>query len=48
MQAHAVRDAPQDPSQPPGRHRWSVADYHRMAEAGLLGEQARVELIEGS
>ena len=47
MQTYAVPDAPQHPSRPPGRHRWSVADYYRMAEAGLLGEQARVELIEG-
>jgi Uma2 family endonuclease len=28
-------------------HRWSVAEYHRMAESGLLGETDRVELIEG-
>lgn len=31
----------------PQRHRLSVEDYHRMAEAGILGEDARVELIEG-
>ncbi len=29
------------------RHRLSVADYHRMAEAGVLAHDARVELIEG-
>jgi Uma2 family endonuclease len=29
------------------RHRFSVADYHRMAEAGLLGEEERVELLDG-
>ncbi|HYD48294.1 MAG TPA: Uma2 family endonuclease [Terriglobales bacterium] len=29
------------------RHRFSVSDYHRMGEAGVLGEQDRVELIEG-
>ncbi len=28
-------------------HRFSVADYHRMADAGVLGEDDRVELIEG-
>ena len=28
-------------------HRISVADYHRMAEAAILGVNARVELIEG-
>ena len=29
-------------------HRWSftVADYHRMGEAGILGEDDRVDLIE--
>ena len=32
-------------SQP--RHRWTVAEYHRMAEVGLLNEDSRVELIEG-
>lgn len=29
------------------RHRLTVADYHRMAEAGILGEDDRVEFIEG-
>lgn len=29
------------------RHRLSVADYYRMAEAGILGEDDRCELIEG-
>jgi Uma2 family endonuclease len=29
------------------RHRITVDDYYRMAEAGLLAEDARVELIEG-
>lgn len=29
------------------RHRLTVRDYHRMAEAGILGEGERVELIEG-
>lgn len=29
------------------RHRLTVADYHRMGEAGILGEQDRVELLEG-
>lgn len=28
-------------------HRWSVAEYHRMAEFGLLDETDRIELIEG-
>jgi Uma2 family endonuclease len=29
------------------RHRFSVDDYDRMIEAGVLGEDDRVELIEG-
>ena len=31
----------------PQRHRLSVDEYYRMAEVGLLGPDARVELIEG-
>src|ERR1700749_4749973 len=29
------------------RHRLTVRDYHRLAEAGILGEDDRVELLEG-
>lgn len=29
------------------RHRLTVADYHRMGEAGILREDSRVELIDG-
>ena len=29
------------------RHRISVAEYYRMAEVGLLAQDAQVELIEG-
>jgi Uma2 family endonuclease len=29
------------------RHRLTVADYHRLAEAGILGEDDRVELLQG-
>ena len=29
------------------RHRLTVAEYHRIAEAGILAPDARVELIEG-
>jgi Uma2 family endonuclease len=28
-------------------HRFTVAEYHRMAEVGILGEDSRVELIRG-
>lgn len=29
------------------RHRFTVAEYHRMGETGMLAPDARVELIEG-
>jgi Uma2 family endonuclease len=29
------------------RYRFTVDDYHRMVEAGILTEDARVELING-
>jgi hypothetical protein len=29
------------------RHRFTAEEYHRMGEAGLFGEDDRVELIEG-
>ncbi len=29
------------------RHRFSAEDFHKMAEAGILGEDDRVELIRG-
>jgi Uma2 family endonuclease len=32
---------------PATRHRFTVEDYHRMVEAGILAEDAPVELIEG-
>jgi Uma2 family endonuclease len=32
---------------PPKRRRFGVAEYYRMAEAGILKEDERVELIEG-
>ena len=31
----------------PSHHVWSVESYHQMADAGLLSEMDRVELIEG-
>ncbi len=35
------------PPPPVRRHRFSLEDYHRMVEAGILGEEDRVELIDG-
>jgi hypothetical protein len=35
-------------AQVPLKHRcFTVADFHRMGEAGILGEDERLELIEG-
>ena len=31
----------------PARHKLNVHDYHRMADAGILGEDDRIELIDG-
>src|SRR5207245_10533832 len=31
----------------PVRHRFSVEEYHRMAEAGVFGEDDRIELLDG-
>ncbi len=31
----------------PLRRLFTVAEYHRMAEAGILSEDDRVELLEG-
>ena len=31
----------------PVRHRFTVAEYHQMAGAGIFGEDDRVELLEG-
>lgn len=31
----------------PERHKFTVADFYRMVEAGILGEHTRVELIDG-
>ena len=32
---------------PVRRHRLTGDDYHRLGEAGILGEDDRVELLEG-
>ncbi|WP_145267692.1 Uma2 family endonuclease [Tautonia plasticadhaerens] len=39
--------SPPAPEPPAGRVRFTVSDYYRMAEAGILDEDSRVELIDG-
>ena len=31
----------------PTRFKWTVEDYHKLGDAGILDEDSRVELIEG-
>jgi len=38
---------PRDPQAAPQRWRFTVEDYHRLAEVGILGAQDRVELLDG-
>lgn len=44
MATTPVRTAP-DSARP--RHRFTVEEYHRMVEAGILDEDDRVELVGG-
>ncbi|HHB13379.1 MAG TPA: Uma2 family endonuclease [Chromatiales bacterium] len=32
---------------PVQRHRWTVDDFHRMVEHGVIGENDRIELLDG-
>ena len=45
--AEAVRDVPEIASRPPTARKFTVDEYYRMAEAGILKRDERVELIEG-
>jgi Uma2 family endonuclease len=39
--------SPQRPPPAPAKHRLTAAEFHRMAEVGILREDDRIELIEG-
>lgn len=45
--AEAVRDVPEIASRPPTARKFTVDEYYRMAEVGILKRDERVELIEG-
>ena len=45
--ARRPRDRDAEPTPPTPVHRFRVAQYHRMIEAGVLTEDDRVELLEG-
>ena len=47
MTATAVRPDPTAARDAIVRHRWSVDDYYRLAEAGVFKEDSRIELVEG-
>ena len=47
MTATAVRPDPTAARDAIVRHRWSVDDYYRLAEAGVFNEDSRIELVEG-
>lgn len=36
-----------DPTVGPARHKLNVDDFHRMGDAGIFGEDDRIELIDG-
>ena len=42
----SLTDVVPSPS-PSRRRRWTVEEYHRLAEAGVLSESDRVELVDG-
>lgn len=47
MTITAPRTASIPATEEPQRRRFTADEYHRMAEAGILGEEERVELLDG-
>ncbi len=45
--AHRFVDPPVHAPEGASRRRLTVSDYHRMGDAGIFGEDDRVELIDG-
>src|SRR4051812_45524720 len=47
LHEQSSKDEPMSEVFTPTRYKWTVEDYHKLGDAGILDEDSRVELIEG-